>query len=51
MSGEGRQTCWVTNGPTLLTKTGIATVWPCSWVFRTQLAWFVVMPVHLSAAA
>ena len=50
-SGEGRQTCWVTSGPTWSTNTGIATVWPCRLVLRTQIVEWVVLPVHFVAAA
>ena len=51
MSGEGRQTVCTTSGPTWSTKTGIATVWPCRLVFRTQIEVWVVFPVHWVAAA
>ena len=41
----------MTSGPTWSTKTGIATVWPCRLVFRTQIVVCVVVCVHWVEAA
>ena len=51
VAGGGKQICCTRYGPTLFTKSGTVTFWPCSCVSRTQTAWFAVDPVHCCEAA